>query len=91
MYKVLKFGANWCGPCRELAKGLSRQPITNPNVEFREVDIEEEERLTDAFDIRSLPTIVIMNGTEELARHVGAITVKDLHKLIDETCTADVH
>ncbi len=76
--KVLKFYADWCGPC----KGLS-QVIKNAGdkvtMEVENVNIDDNIFLAQEHKIRSVPTMIVVDsdGTE-IRRKVGAMNEEQL-------------
>jgi thioredoxin 2 len=64
--------APWCGPCRmiapiveELAKELSGR------IRVMKLNVDENPRTAARFDLRSIPTLLVMNGGREVDRLVG--------------------
>jgi thioredoxin 1 len=74
MKKVYKFSAAWCGPCKALTKTLST--IESP-VEVEEVDIDANPDLTRQYNIRGVPTLVLVDDETELKRKVGVISAPE--------------
>ena len=57
--------ASWCGPCKMLATVIDE--ITNEKDDFKfvKINVDKEEELAMKYDIKSIPTLVIIkNGTE---------------------------
>lgn len=76
--KILKFGAVWCAPCRNLAKQL--EDVDLP-IESYDVDSDEAEPLISKYGIRNVPVIVFTDDAgNELKKLVGAISKQ---KVID--------
>jgi thioredoxin 1 len=71
MKKVYKFSAAWCGPCKMLTKTLSS--VESP-VEIEEVDIDANPDLTRQYNIRGVPTLVLVEDNAELKRKVGIMS-----------------
>lgn len=70
--KLLKFQAAWCGPCK-----LISQVLTTINIPFevQEIDIDQEEELTKKYNIRGVPTLILLDDKEDIVTtHVGALT-----------------
>jgi mycoredoxin len=62
--KIILYGVSWCGDCRR-----ARQIFTEKNVEFVDLDIEQDEKATEFVKQlnrgnKSVPTIVFPDGTK---------------------------
>lgn len=81
-YKVLKFGAEWCGPCKTLNKKL--EDFTDCEVVKYNVDDVDEE-LLEKFKIRNIPvTILLDENEEEIQRWIGVFDVNEISNKIEE-------
>jgi thioredoxin 1 len=84
MIQLLDFYANWCGPCKimepifdELAKDYSGK------VEFKRVDVEVDQEMSAKFDVRSIPTFVLIENDKELDRKIGAMPKEIVKRWLD--------
>ena len=66
--KVLKFSASWCQPCKMLSKTIEGMTIETP---IEEIDIDEQEELAIQYQIRSVPTLVMLDDDKEVKRVTG--------------------
>ena len=88
---LIDFWADWCGPCKAVTPVLEAlAPQYEGRVDFYAVNADENRRLMDAFGVRSIPTIIVLEPNQEnggakvLAHSVGAKSGPVLAKLIDE-------
>jgi thioredoxin 1 len=83
MTKVIKFYADWCGPCRVYAKVFDKvSEQLKDQVDFKNINIEEDDTgLTKEYDVQSIPTtVIIKNGKTEIRK--GRLEEKTLRTLI---------
>ncbi len=60
---LLDFYADWCGPCRMVLPLVEQLADENPQYVIGKVNIDNEPELAQAFDVYSVPTlVVIQNG-----------------------------
>jgi thioredoxin 1 len=70
---VIDFKATWCGPCKAIKPFIEYLHESYPNVEFMEIDIEDEDRNTivSNFDIKKVPTFIFYKNGEVCNTLVG--------------------
>lgn len=62
--KLLQFKASWCNPCKQQTKEFKKNPI---DVEIEVIDIDEDEdELSTKYEIRSIPTMILIGDKEEI-------------------------
>lgn len=67
--KVVKYYADWCGPCKAMTPELARF-VSDNNIELEEVNIEVDSQAAQAASIRSIPTLVVLDDDgAEVARY----------------------
>ena len=57
---VIDFWAPWCAPCRGFLPILEKASESHPDIAFCRVNTEEHKELGQAFDVRSIPTLVVI-------------------------------
>jgi len=85
---MIDLWAEWCGPCKMMAPHFAEVAKNNLHVVFAKIDTEANPRLSSAFNIRSIPTLVLMNKTTEVARISGALRANQLQEWLDQQLNA---
>lgn len=78
---ALYFSVVWCGPCKPF-KPIAMEALDNAGIAVIELDADTALDATMENNVRSLPTIVLKHGEEEIARVVGA-SQKQLKEAIE--------
>ena len=81
---LIDLWAEWCGPCKMMAPHFAQVAKSNPKVVFAKIDTEANPRLSGAFNVRSIPTLVLMNKTNEIARISGAMRAGELQQWLNQ-------
>ncbi|MFK4205715.1 thioredoxin TrxC [Acinetobacter junii] len=81
---LIDLWAEWCGPCKMMAPNFAQVATQNPYVIFAKIDTEANPRLSAAFNVRSIPTLVLMNKTTEIARVSGALRAPELQQWLEQ-------
>ena len=76
---LVDFWAEWCGPCRMMAPEFEKAAaMLSPNVRLIKVDTEAAPRISAAYGIRSIPSLVLFHRGKEIARTAGAQSASQL-------------
>lgn len=81
---LIDLWAEWCGPCKMMAPHFAQVAAQNSGMIFAKINTEESPRLSQAFHVRSIPTLVLMHKTQELARVSGALRAPELQQWLDQ-------
>jgi thioredoxin 1 len=80
MKEVLKFYADWCGPCKMLSKTLEN--LKDNNIPIKEIDIDEQTDLAVQYNVRSVPTMVLLENGSEIKRVVGSMSLDKVKEFL---------
>ena len=78
--KILKFSADWCGPCKQLAGTFAQANLTIP---VEDINVDNNAEAVTQYGIRGVPTMVLLKEGQEVARTSGYKTVSQLKAFID--------
>lgn len=80
---IIDFWAEWCQPCKMLAPHFEELSEEMGEVNFGKVDMEAHQQVGTAMGVRALPTLIIMQEGEEVARKAGAMNKADLKEWVE--------
>jgi thioredoxin 1 len=85
---VIDFWAAWCGPCRAMAPQFEKAAALRPQYRFAKVDVDAEPALAARFEIRSIPTLMVLLDGEPVAAQAGLIAADALVEALDRIAGA---
>jgi thioredoxin 1 len=79
--KVLKFYADWCGPCKALSTTIEK--YYKGDVPIENIDIDANNEMARQYNVRSVPLCVVVdeNGNE-LRRKSGMMMIDDFENFL---------
>lgn len=81
---ILKFSADWCGPCKSFAPIYEETAEVYPEILFGEVDSEKMPQLAADFGVRSVPFLVILRQRVVIYAQGGALPASAFKDLIEQ-------
>lgn len=87
---VVDFWAPWCAPCRSFAPTYEAASETHADVIFAKVNTEEEQELAAAFNIRSIPTLMLFREQVILYAEPGALPPAALEDILGKARAIDM-
>ena len=82
---LVDFWAEWCGPCRMVSPALERLATERAGaLKLVKVDVDKAPRLSQRFEVRAVPTLMVLRDGEVLARQPGAAPEPALRSWLDQ-------
>jgi thioredoxin 1 len=86
---LVDFWAQWCGPCRAIAPMLDALVSESAGrVKLAKVNVDEEPALAGRYEIRSIPTILMVKDGRIVDRVVGAVPRATLDAKVQKALAA---
>ncbi|MGW2324826.1 thioredoxin [Streptomyces sp. NPDC001700] len=89
-FVLIDFWASWCGPCRMFAPVYEKAAERHSDLIFAKVDTEAQPELAAAFDIQSIPTLMIVRDNIAVFAQPGALPEQGLEEVIGQARDLDM-
>jgi thioredoxin 1 len=89
-FVLIDFWAGWCRPCLQFAPVYEKAAEANPDLVFAKVDTEAQQELAAAFQITSIPTLMIVRDRVAIFAQPGALPEAALTDVIGQARALDM-
>jgi thioredoxin 1 len=79
---LIKFGATWCPPCRQIEGELDKLDQEKLQVKVVKVDVDEKPQLKNKYGISSIPHLMLVRGGKTLDEQLGYMSQSQLEEWI---------
>ena len=87
---IIDFWAPWCAPCRGFAPTFEAASEKRPDIVFAKVNTEEEQEIAAAFNIRSIPTLMMFRDQIIIYSEAGALPAAAFEQLVEQAMALDM-
>ena len=70
-YAIVDFYADWCGPCKMLAPVIENIASEREDLKVAKINVDESSELAAAYQVMSIPTVILFKDGVEQARTLG--------------------
>lgn len=79
---LLDFWASWCGPCRMVSPTVDEIAEEMSNIKVGKVNVDEQQELAAAFNVMSIPTLIVMQNGKVVDQAVGVRPKRQIVSMI---------
>ena len=79
---LLDFWASWCGPCSMLSPIIDEIAEDRTDIKVGKVNVDEEPELSSAFQVMSIPTVVVMKNGNVTGKSIGVRPREDIEAML---------
>ena len=87
---IIDFWAPWCGPCRAFAPTFEAVSDEFPDVVFAKINTEAEPDLGAAFNVRSIPTLMVFREQVIIFTQAGMLPKSGLQQVVQKSLEVDM-
>lgn len=82
---LIDFWADWCNPCKMISLILEEiKKEYSKKIFVLKINIDNNKEIAEKYNIRSIPTLIILNKMNIIDTHIGVLSKKELRDFIDK-------
>ncbi len=87
---IIDFWAAWCGPCKSFAPIFEKTAEKYPDIAFAKLNTEEQQGIASHFQIRSIPTTMILKEQVVVFQEAGVLPEPAFIDIIEQVQALDM-
>lgn len=80
---LIDFWASWCMPCKMLSPIVDQVAEENPTVKVCKVNVDKEGELASAFNVSSIPMLVVIKDRQVVETSVGVVPKEKILQMLE--------
>lgn len=84
MLIIKKYSAKWCQPCRVLIPIFEEVKQENPNIQFIDIDVDENRDSAKESGVQSVPTVIFEKEGQQVYRFSGVKSKSVINNIIKQ-------
>ena len=81
---LIDFWASWCGPCRMLSPTVDAIAEEREDVKVCKVNVDKEGELASAFNVSSIPMLVVIKDKKVVDTSIGVIPKDKILNMLEK-------
>ena len=82
---LVDFWADWCGPCRMLGPTINELARRfEGQYKICKVNVDEEEELSERYEVMTIPTVILFKNGEALDKRVGVHPLQEFEDMLTQ-------
>lgn len=93
MVEMIKFGAEWCGPCRMMKPAITsiqEKYAEDAEVKITNIDVDDNSEMSKEYGVRSIPMFVFLKDNVVSEKKVGVLPADEIERIIESLKSAEV-
>jgi thioredoxin 1 len=88
MIEVIKFGADWCGPCKMMGPAMKKLKekynIEGSEIQITDIDVDMNPEMASLHKIKNIPVTIFKIDGIEIKKVVGVLNMGKIEEHINE-------
>lgn len=86
---LVDFWGSWCIPCKQMEPALEAFAAGRPDLKVVKVNVNRNRPLVTQYRVMGVPTFILFREGAECGRVVGAQTLEQLQRFVEESLAAE--
>jgi thioredoxin 1 len=87
MIEVIKFGAEWCGPCKMVAPTITKLQekynVEGSDIQVTSIDVDKNPEFSQEHRVQSIPTFIFKKDGVQVDKKVGVLRENQIEEIIN--------